>query len=110
MRGMTIDEVKAILRITGTQYDSYLTTILPLIEEFVADYCNRDFINPETGQVDYPGGVKVAIAKLCEYNMKDSQVQSETLARHSVTYASSTTQFPAEISKMLRPYCKVVFV
>lgn len=106
---MTIEEVKALLRITGTDYDAYLSAILPLMEEYVADYCNQSFIDPETGELDYPGGVKIAIAKLCQWQMKDAQVQSESLARHSITYASSD-RMPSEIAKMLAPYRRVKFV
>lgn len=103
---MTVDEVKTLLRISGTEYDAYLNTILPMAKEYVTTYCNRDFTDDE-GNEAFPGGVKLAIAKICEFHMKQAGVASETLARHSVTY---TTDYPKEIKTILCNYRRPKFV
>ncbi|SFJ83176.1 head-tail connector protein [Thermoflavimicrobium dichotomicum] len=103
---MTVDEVKALLRISGTQHDSYLSVILPMAKEFVTTYCNREF-KDDQGAESFPDGVKIAIAKICEFHMKQSGVQSETLARHSVTYSN---EYPSEIKTILNNYRRPKFV
>jgi Phage gp6-like head-tail connector protein len=103
---VTVDDVKMLLRISGTQYDDYLNAVLPLAKEYVTTYCNRDFTDDQ-GAESFPGGVKIAIAKICEFHMKQSGVQSESLARHSVTYSS---EYPGEIKTILNNYRRPKFV
>lgn len=103
---MTVEEVKALLRIQTNEHDSYLSAMIPLVEEYVQDYCNRDFKDAQ-GNVAYPGGVKMAIAQMCQYHMKASGVQSESLSRHSITYAQS---YPSEITNLLNTYRRPRFV
>lgn len=103
---MTVDEVKALLRVSGTEYDAYLDAILPMAKECASTYCNREFTD-EQGNEAFPGGVKLAIAKMCEFHMKQAGVQSETLARHSVTYSS---EYPVEIKAILNNYRRPKFV
>jgi len=83
---MTVEEAKALLRIEDTSKDAYLSAILPLLIEYVQRHCNQSFENEE-GQVELPGGVKIAVAKLAEHHMKEAGVQSESLARHSQTFS-----------------------
>lgn len=109
---MTIEEVKALLRINHTNDDAYLTAILPDLIEFVEIYCNRQF-RDEDRNISLPGGLKLAIAKMCEHHMRESGVVSETLARHSVTYSTSgqgTCGYPGDIMTILRNYKWVKFV
>lgn len=103
---MTVEEVKVLLRITGTTYDNYLAAVLPLAIQYVKDECNNQFLD-ENGKENLPGGVQLAIAKLCEIYMKESGVQSETLARHSQTFS---LDIPKYIKDMLKPYRRVIFV
>lgn len=103
---MTVDEVKTLLRICNTLYDAYLTAIIPLAIEYAQRYCNRDFKN-EQGQLVLPGGVKIAIAKICQFHMRDAGVQSEALARHNVTFA---TEYPKEVTTLLNVYRRPSFV
>jgi hypothetical protein len=44
---------------------------------------------------------------MCEFHMKQAGVQSETLARHSVTYSS---EYPVEIKTILNNYRRPKFV
>lgn len=104
---MTVDEVKTLLRISGTQYDDYLNIVLPLAKEYVIDYCNQEF-KDDQGNESFPGGVKLAIAKMCEFHMmKQAGVQSESLARYSVTYSS---EYPSEVKTILNNYRRPKFV
>lgn len=103
-----VDTVKKLLRITTTQYDDYLATVLPMAEDYVQQWCNNKFLDAETGEIVYPEGVKLAIAKICQYHMKDRTVQSETLARHSITYAAA--QYPPEVYTILSAYRRPWFV
>lgn len=98
---MEVSEVKALLRIQGTANDEYLAAVLPLVIEHVKSYCNQDF--PD----GLPGGVKLAVAKWCQAYMKEAGIQSETLARHSVTY--SADQIPAEVRGILNNYRRPFF-
>lgn len=104
---VSVEDVKTLLRIQGSQDDSYLEAVIPLAEEYVKSYCNQDFIDPETGEPKYPGSVKLAIAKLCQLYMKDSGVQSESLARHSVTYSNTP---PPDVMALLRVHRRPKFV
>lgn len=103
---MTVDEVKALLRINGTEYDVYLDAVLPMVKEYASTYCNREFTDAQ-GNESFPGGVKLAITKMCEFHMKQAGVQSETLARHSVTYSSD---YPGEIKAILNNYRRPRFI
>jgi len=99
---MEVSEVKRLLRIEGTAHDDYLAAVLPLVIEHVKAYCNQDFTD------GLPGGVRLAVAKWCQAYMKEAGVQSETLARHSVTY--SVDQMPAEVRGILNNYRRPFFV
>lgn len=108
MAGITVDEVKQLLQIKTTAKDDYLNAVLPLVEDHVKEYCNRDFVNDDTGEVEYPGGVKLAIAKWCEFHMREAGIQSETLSRHSVTYAQGG--MPPEVAAILSNYRRPTFI
>ena len=43
----TVSKIKDILKFTDSTYDSYITTMLPILSRFVVDYCNNDFLNCE---------------------------------------------------------------
>jgi len=104
---MTATEVKAILNETSTTYDTYFATIVPLLQEYVCDYCNND----ELG-----AGMKVAVAQLARLDISSGSaagIQSEKLGDYSITYGAvsgTSADWPAEIKSLLRPYKRVVFV
>src|SRR5437870_1720308 len=78
---MTVSEIKKLLLLpaNNTKYDEYLAVLLPMVESFVQQYCNRDFINPDTEGMDYPNGIKIVIAQLCRYHIKENQIQLEAI-------------------------------
>ena len=66
--------------------------------------------------VKYPPAVKLGVIKLLQYNAKmDSKVgiSSESLSRHSVSYAQPTNDsiggYPSSLMSFLKPYMKARF-
>jgi hypothetical protein len=105
---MTVDEVKALLRIepTNTKNDAYLTAVLPLVEDYVKGYCNNQFLN-DLGETVYPGSVQLAIAQLCRWHMRAGQVQVENMRNNS---SLSLEQYPSDLLRSLRQHKRPIFV
>lgn len=99
---MEIEEVKRILGIpeSDTRHDRYLETVVPLFVEHSKAYCNRPFTDEE-GKEDLPGGVRIAVAKWAENNMRKSGLRARTMGEVSYTY---DTDIPDSIRGMLVPY------
>ena len=85
--------------------------------DFIKDYCNNDFLvpNPDYDEEDeeseeyievIPGGVKIALEKMIEYNKSTAGVTHKTVSRYSVSYAQS---YPKSILDLLSPYRKARF-
>ena len=71
--------------------EEQIGALIPLVENFVKDYCNIDEI---------PEAYNRNIIKMIEYDLnRKSGVQSETLSRHSVTYSND---YPPDLLKGLR--------
>ena len=97
---MGITEVKVILSISTSKHDVYFATSIPLFTEYAEGYCNRTFTEP------LPGGIKIFVAKACEYNMQQSGLSSRSMGSVSYSYE---TDFPPSLLKLLKPYRKVGF-
>lgn len=41
----TRNEVKTLLRLTDNTYDAFIEANIPIIDQFICDYCNNDFID-----------------------------------------------------------------
>lgn len=72
--------------------------------------------NNKVTLVKYPPAIKLGVVKLLQYNAKmDSKVgiSSESLSRHSVSYAQPTSDsiggYPASTMSFLKPYMKARF-
>lgn len=91
---VTLERVKNALRITGNQKDNQLFELILLVEDWIKGYCNDSF---EEG---YPPGCELTAIKMVEYNLNQrAGIASESLSRHSVTFA---TEYPSNITKGLR--------
>lgn len=99
-----IEEVKKIIGFKTDKHDEYLTTIIPLLFEYVVAYCNNDFTSK--GEVVMPGGVKIFIAKACEHNMQSAGLKGRAMGTVSYTYE---LEFPESIIRFLRPYRRLKF-
>lgn len=101
---MELLDVKGILGInlSDTSKDDYIEFILPLIIEFVQDYCGETFEDPQQpGLYTFRGGLKVTIAKMIQFHMNKSGIQSEGISRRSVAY---NTEYPKYITDALDMY------
>ena len=72
--------------------------------------------NNKVTLVKYPPAIKLGVVKLLQYNSKmDSKVgiSSESLSRHSVSYAQPSSDsiggYPASLMSFLKPYMKARF-
>ena len=72
--------------------------------------------NNKVTLVKYPPAVKLGVVKLLQYNTKmDSKVgiSSETISRHSVSYAQPTSDsicgYPSNLMSFFKPYMKARF-
>ena len=72
--------------------------------------------NNKVTLVKYPPAVKLGVVKLLQYNAKmDGKVgiSSESLSRHSVSYAQPTSDsiggYPSSMMSFLKPYMKARF-
>lgn len=102
---MNITEVKNLIPIKqeNTKYDTYLNTIIPMLEEFAKTYCKQSFTD-DTGAEAFPGPVKIFVAKAAQYNMNPAGVNSRGAPGTSVSYEMD---FPASIMRYLKAYRKV---
>ena len=72
--------------------------------------------NNKVTLVKYPNAVKLGVIKLLQYNVKmDGKIgiSSETLSRHSVSYAQPSSDsiggYPSYLMSFLKPYMKARF-
>jgi hypothetical protein len=93
--------VKKILNISTTKYDTYFDTVIPMIEDDVKAETNRDFIDDDTGEVVYPGGIKLLIAKIAEHGIKESGLKSRSMGNVSYEY---DTDVPDNLKRKIRKY------
>ena len=80
---------------------------------------NKELFDDENNKVTlvkYPPAIKLGIIKLLQYNVKmDNKVgiSSESLSRHSVSYAQPSSDsiggYPANLMSFLKPYMKARF-
>lgn len=99
---MELTTVKTILRITSTQYDEYLTAMIPRAKFYAESYCHRTFDDP------LPLDVETFIAKYCEYNMIQQGLQSKTMGEVSYTF-DIEERVPRTLLAYLKPYRKLAF-
>lgn len=99
-------EVKNILQIENEDHDQYLYVMVPALAEYVADTCNYPFPKFPDGSYNFPGPVKIFIAKACEHNMGQAGLKAETMGSVSYSY---DLDFPSSLEKFLRPYKRLKF-
>lgn len=94
MSTLTTKEVKDFLNLNDVTKDKYIQEMIPDAIQFVRDYCS-------TPELEIKGGVKIAVIKIIEFYMSNSNIQSESISRMSRTYFD---QLPASILELLEPY------
>ena len=103
--------------VTTDESDQALQNQIEALESFICKYTNNDFINRTTGNKDYSPDVKMGAIEMFRWRMNNKGkvgISSETLSRHSVTYADpngerSTVGYPASVVGFLKPYIKARF-
>lgn len=97
---ITVDELKTF--ITTDKSDTALQAMLEGLEAFIVKYTNNDFKNRSTGLADYPASIKTAVVDIMAWKLRNEAlnsadgickpIQSESISRHSVTYATDATE------------------
>lgn len=98
----TLEEVKRTLGIKGNQRDEQIQSLIPKVEAWMAGYTNTTLPRKDG---TYPQGYEKIAIEMIGYDLNNIAKQgfkSESLSRHSVTYASETGSYPVAITKGLR--------
>lgn len=105
MATLDVAQVKRLLGLTTSKHDDYITEMIPILLDYVKNYCNNTFM--KNGVEELPGPVKLFIAKAIQFNMNPAGVSSRSMGGAAYSYE---TDYPESIMKLLRPYKKVRFV
>lgn len=98
----TVEKVQKALNIDDKA--EQIEVLIPLVENWIKGYTNQDM--PDKNG-EYPDGYEQIAIRMIAYdlnNLAKQGIQSETLSRHSITYATggSTRDYPSEVIKGLR--------
>lgn len=114
----TVEELRALApSLSGS--DDLLRLRLEGIEQAIKGETNNDFAKyaDETGAIQWPDDIKLGVLNLMQwddaYRAKQG-LASETISRHSVTYAGNTAAesiagFPASMFGFVDPYRRARF-
>jgi len=100
------DEIAMIGEIDLTKHGTYLDAMIPVLIEFVEDYCNITIEKDSEGNYLLPAGVKIFISESIKHKLSSKGLNSRTMGTVSYSY---DTNVPEKIKKFLRPYRKVRF-
>ena len=97
---MTVDELRQF--VTTDKTDSVLQAMLEGLEAFIVQYTNNNFKNRSTGLIEYPKSIKIVVVDIISWKLRmealnsadasGKPISSETISRHSVTYASDSSE------------------
>ena len=113
---MSVEELKR--HVKTDMEDQALEDILLALESSIKGYTNNTFtrvLAENNGQ--YPPDVKMGVVNLMTWELNDREkvgIASETISRHSVTYASAAAAefdmgYPKRLLGFLKPYMKARF-
>lgn len=100
---MIISVEELLTFIETDKSDSALQLMLDGLESLIIQYTNNTFKSRVTGEVEYPASIKLAVVEIMRWKLRNEAqnsvddtnnkpVQSETLSRHSVTYAQDSSE------------------
>jgi hypothetical protein len=111
----TLEQVKLVLGIEGTDKDDQVSALIPMVEQDYLIVRNKPFDVDDDGDTVYPDGAEYTAILMIEHCLlaKPMQgtygsVQSESLARYSVTYASVDGMYPKNITGRIKRYARFV--
>ncbi len=100
--------VKQILRIEGTDLDTEIDAKIPLVEDDYLRIRNKPWDQDENGDTVYPPGAGLTSALMVGYwldmEQGKTEVVSESLSRHNVTYKELEDGYPKGITKRIKRY------
>ena len=114
---ISVEELRQFIATDET--DSALEFRIQALESFICKWTNNDFINRETKEREYPPDVKMGAINALKWDfaMRDKiGISSETISRHSVTYADAAgnsdgnaSGYPLAVIGFLKPYMRGSF-
>lgn len=118
-----VDTVKVFLQIpaTNTAKDDLIEALIPEIQGDIIEWCNNDFVDPDTKLVVWPAGIKLPAAMMIGYAMSEMAgggssigLQSESQGGYSYTRSSGQNtdgEYPESILKKLEKwkYARALF-
>lgn len=115
----SVNEVKAMMNISGSSKDAQIAALLPAVTAYIEKYCKSDFVsgslNTFTGEWEksseqvYPEGLKFVAARMIDYEINrqsKGNVTSEGIGAYSVGY---NTSYPQELIDLLKSFRHVKF-
>ncbi len=108
----TLERVKLYLTLTDTTKDDLISFLIPLVEADFLRIRNKAFdTDADTGAIVYPNGAEITAIQMIAYHLYDSSqeglagaVKSESLSRHSITYAELVNGYPGDLVKKIQRY------
>lgn len=97
---VSVDELRQF--VDTDKSDQELEFRILALESFICKYTNNEFIDRNTKEKNYPPDVKFGAINILKWQIQNEErnsgdaskqaVQSETISRHSVTYAADSTE------------------
>jgi len=107
----TLANVKTFLGLTSTTKDALITMFIPMVESDFLRIRNKAFDTDDDDNIVYPNGSELTAIKMIAYLLYDSSksgvagaVKSESLSRHSITFAEVIDSYPAGLVSRIQKY------
>ena len=107
----TLANVKTFLGLTSTTKDALITMFIPMVESDFLRIRNKAFDTDDDDAIVYPNGSELTAIKMIAYLLYDSSksgvagaVKSESLSRHSITFAEVIDSYPAGLVSRIQKY------
>ena len=96
----TVSEVKTILQISGSSSDAVISTLIPIVSDYIKVYCRMT-----DQEIEDAPGLKLTAINMIKFQMSNTQgnATSETIGDYSVSYSNS---YPDNIKDVLDNYRK----
>lgn len=112
---LSVEELRQF--VSTDEPDQALEFRIQALESFICAYTNNDFKSRRTGEAVYPPDVKMGAINMLKWDFESRDkigIASETVSRHSVTYAdasgdNATAGYPKAVLGFLRPYRRAQF-
>lgn len=112
MFALSVKDIKTLLNIESTEFDSYIEMMLPIVISLVEKHCNNEFAKRNldgTYQKTNEGymlnemGLMIIIAKIIEFYLVKAGLSYESIGRITYTYSQD---LPKAILDAMKSYSK----